>query len=178
MRKARVILLAVALAALQAVVYSQTEASFNEVMEWRTQAMNRAKAGEMKWSDYYSQAYDKTSKLTGNPLIPLDLQLLAELIPIARKYESGEITADQFQDAKRLAAARFRSASSQLEQSNDQARTAEEQARRAAAIQMLSNMPRPQPITIQPYQMPTPAQQPSTNCTSYVSGGQLITNCR
>ncbi len=52
-----------------------------------------------------------------------------------------------------------------------------EEARRQAAIQLLLNQRPYQPIQTPVYQMPTPQRAPATRCTSYVSGGQLITNC-
>lgn len=147
---------------------------FVEVMQWRKEAMQQAREGKMKWSDFYIGAFERTSTLPNTPLGAVDLQLLSELIKISRKYEAGEITAEQFSDARRDAAVRFRAASAQLEQQQE----AENEARRRAAIQMLGSRPAYQPYQLQPYQMPNSPPSPPTNCTSYVSGGQLITNCQ
>lgn len=160
-----------ALVGCETMPQQQPDPRVSEFFEWRTAARKQAEAGQMKWSDYYTQSYDRIAELPNDPLAALDMQILSEMIPVARKFESGEITAEQFDDARRAARAKIRQATADLQRSDAE-------ARRAAAIQMLANQPRIQPNTVPTYQMPVPQRRRHTNCTSYVSGGQLITNCQ
>lgn len=159
------------LAGCETMPQRQPDPRFVEAMEWRSNARQQAQAGVMKWSDFYIGAHERSATLPNSPLGALDLQILSELIPVARRYEAGEITKEQFEDAQRMAGARFRAESARMQQED-------EAARRAAATQMLANQPRIQPNTVPTYQMPVPQRRRPTNCTSYVSGGQLITNCQ
>lgn len=151
---------------------SQQDPRFAEMMTWREGARSQAAKGEIPWSRFYADAYDRVSQLPPSGHTALDMQILSEMIPIARKYEAGEITKDQLQDAQRMAGARFREGAARLDREDDA-------ERRRAAVQILSTRPAYIPPSQAPaYQMPVPQPQQPINCNSYTSGGQIITNCR
>lgn len=87
-------------------------------------------------------------------------------------------TARESREAERQAAAsRRRDEEARAQQAQEVQMRQFEESRRQAALMMLLNRPQPQAPQLKPYIMPTPAPRTSTNCTSYLSGNQLHTNC-
>lgn len=150
----------------------QQDPRFADAMAWRQSAREQAAKGDMPWSRFYIEAYDRMAQLPASGHIALDMQILSEMVPIARQYEARQITKEQFQDAQRMAGARFREGSARLDREDDA-------ERRRAAVQILSTRPAYIPPAQAPaYQMPVPQPSQPINCNSYTSGGQVITNCR
>lgn len=77
-----------------------------EFQQWRAGAFPMAKAGDLKWSAYYVEYYDRLLTLPASPQRTIDMQSVSELIPQARRYETGDLTKDQFDDINRAISAR------------------------------------------------------------------------
>lgn len=138
------------------------------VAEWQSWALTtKAKVdrGEMPFSAYYTEAYDRLARLPGSdPGRTTMMRLYAELIPVARSYEAGAISKERFDDARRAATIA-------LQQYRD-VDTAERQRAAAAAIQEAAESIRANAATYQVIQPPR-----SINCTSNRVGTSVFTNC-
>ncbi|EJE51011.1 hypothetical protein PMI14_04342 [Acidovorax sp. CF316] len=88
--------LAVSLSALMAGCSSPREGSLDEFARWHDNAKAQAQAGALAWSEFYKQSFDRLTALP--PSIQQDTRLenTVLLLSTARKYESSEITALQF----------------------------------------------------------------------------------
>lgn len=78
-----------------------------EFQHWRDSSLLSAKSGNLKWTDYYMEYY---SRLQGHPesaYRTLDMQAMSELIPVARQYDAGELSGDQFDDIRRSVGAKY-----------------------------------------------------------------------
>lgn len=134
---------------------------------WVNVTQPRAMAGEIKFSDFYTQAYDRVAA-TRVPDKAMMMKAYADLIPIARRYEAGQISRAEFDDARRAA-------QTSVAQQSQAAQTQMEQARAATALEALRSIPPVQPpqITYTPV-MPSPV----THCTTTRGLGSLETTCR
>lgn len=135
------------------------------ISEWIGTKRPLVNSGDMRWSDYLIELYDRYSKLQGNEFAVIEMSTISNLIKDARRYEAGEITKDQFDDLRREAGAR----SAEKRQAVISANDAET---RKAALQMLLNKPAQ---TTQPLYMP-PIN--TTNCTTTYIGNTAHTSCR
>lgn len=126
---------------------------------WNAEARPQAESGQMLWSEYYTQAYDRTSRLpdamTGKGLAMLQA---ATLIDAARAMEAGQMPQEEFFSLQRKARA-------QMQMHHEQA-AAQQQA-------IVQQWMQTQAVIQQQYR---PA--PTTNCTTYRVGNTLQTNCR
>lgn len=88
--------MALALAALAVACSSPRESSLDEFTRWHDSAKAQAQAGALMWSEFYKQSFDRLTALP--PSIQQDTRLenTVLLLSTARKYESSEITAMQF----------------------------------------------------------------------------------
>lgn len=84
----------------------QKRAQMENFQSWRAHAHAEAQSGRLKWSAYYAELWSKFNAFPPDPQKNIIQSITAELIPIARKYEAGEISAAQFQDAQRIAASK------------------------------------------------------------------------
>ena len=136
-----------------------------EALEWskRTEAM--AVVGEIKWSDYYKQFFDKIVALPVHPDKAEYLDLTNLMIQIAERYESGEITKDQFDTGQR----NYKAGSESIEGR----RSAASRAHWAGALQKIGNdMSQNSQNYYQQQQQRSPAYKPPVVCDSrYISGG-------
>jgi len=126
-----------------------------------------AEQGKIKWSDYYTEMYDRSNKITF-PNKGATLERIATMIQVSKEYESGRISKDQFDHATRLAQAG--------QAKDDEAQDAAARQRMAAALQNTADgykrsAENYQRAAQQPVPTYTPPQQ--INCTTY--GNQ--TNC-
>lgn len=136
-----------------------------EFETWREEAHDQVKQGKMTWLAYYLGAYDRLNAMPQTRGTAAHLKTLSQLIPIARKYEAGELTHDQFSDARRIVLANLNANVTEME-------AAQKEAREAAALDAIrSSLP-----ALKPYQPPVPPQPIS--CTSTSSGSLVTTNCR
>lgn len=140
-------------------------------MQWNTENAARATRGEIKFSDFYAESFERGSALPGNPYLTIRMRTLSDLIPIARKYESGEITKEQFADVRRSAAANAQAA-------NDGVQQAMQAQKQAADAQISQSNYQTMMVLrqMQPAPMPMPAA-PIT-CNTYQSGPGLRTTCQ
>lgn len=70
---------------------------------WAQATLASAESGQIKYSDYYAEAYDRLAAINDSDPQKLSLQRgFAELVPVARAFEAGAITKEQFADIRRL----------------------------------------------------------------------------
>ena len=80
----------------------QQRAQVEDFQKWRENRQSQARMGQVPWSIYYSELWSKMNSLPSDPQKPLMLETTARLIPLARQYEAGQISKDQFEDARRI----------------------------------------------------------------------------
>ena len=88
--------LAVSLSALLAGCSSPREGSLDEFARWHDNAKAQAQAGALMWSEFYKQSFDRLTALPPSMQQDTRLENTVLLLSTARKYESSEITALQF----------------------------------------------------------------------------------
>lgn len=100
-------------------------------------------------------------------------QSLAELIPVARQYENGQISKDQFDDFRRLVETRSKQAEQNRRIAQQQIEAVQSQQQLQLSGQLLE-MGRPQMLAPSPMQVPR-----TTNCTSRYNriGNSIQTTC-
>lgn len=135
----------------------------NKINTWAQGAKASAQAGNMKWSDYYTELYNRINALQ----YPVQgkgfyLQASATMIDISKAYESGKISKDEFDSAQRQMIAKEAEYQEQA-QANNAARA------QAAYSQFLYN---------QAQQAKAWQARPSVNCTSYQMGNNVNTTCQ
>ena len=139
----------------------QQKAQIAEFYSWQSNRQAQAKAGQVPWSSYYTELWTRLSQMPDDPQKPLAMSTTAELIPIARSYEAGQLTKEQFEDLRRIIISR----TNQERQITLQQQKAIDDAQ-AEQLFKLSNQ------IMQP-------RNPTTNClTSRVGQNQLSTTCR
>ena len=139
----------------------QQQAQVAEFRSWQASRQAQAMAGQVQWSVYYSELWGRMNQLPNNPQKPAMMASTAELIPIARSYEAGRITKEQFEDARRIIISR-----TNQEQQNSLQRQQSINDAQAEQLYRIGNQ------VMQP-------NNTSTNCVSTrVAPNQVNTNCR
>jgi hypothetical protein len=139
----------------------QQQAQVAEFRSWQSSRQAQAMAGHVQWSVYYSELWGRMNQLPHNPQKPAMMASTAELIPIARSYEAGRITKEQFEDARRIIISR-----TNQEQQNSLQRQQSINDAQAEQLYRIGNQ------VMQP-------NNTSTNCVSTrVAPNQVNTNCR
>jgi hypothetical protein len=138
----------------------QQQAQVAEFRSWQASRQAQARAGQVQWSVYYSELWGRMNQLPNDPQKPLMMATTAELIPIARRYEAGQITKEQFEDTRRIIISR-----TSQEQQNIQQRQQSINDAQAEQLYRIGNQ------VMQP-------RNPTTNClTTRVGPNTLSTNC-
>ena len=138
----------------------QQQAQVAEFRSWQASRQAQARAGQVQWSVYYSELWGRMSQLPNDPQKPLMMATTAELIPIARSYEAGRITKEQFEDTRRIIISR-----TNQEQQNSLQRQQSINDAQAEQLYRIGNQ------VMQP-------RNPTTNClTTRVGPNTLSTNC-
>lgn len=96
------LLMAAFLTACAASDSSKLDMRAQALLAWRNSMHAQALNGTLPWSTYYVDYYDRLKAMPSDRHALVEMQAIAELIPYARRYESGEITKDQFYDMRRL----------------------------------------------------------------------------
>ena len=104
------------LALMVACASPQQKAEINAFHQWRTANQELARAGQIPWSQYYSGLWERMNRLPNDPLKPQMMATTAELIPLARKFESGQISRSEFEDARRIVISRHNQAQQSIQQ--------------------------------------------------------------
>ena len=145
---------------LTACASPQQKAQVAEFYNWQSTRQAQANAGKVQWSVYYTELWTRLSQMPDDPQKPLAMSTTAELIPIARNYEAGKITKEQFEDLRRIIVSR----TNQERQITLQQQKAINDAK-AQQLYQLGNQ------ILQP-------RNPTTNClTTKVGPNTLSTNC-
>ena len=138
----------------------QQQAQVTEFRSWQASRQAQARAGQVQWSVYYSELWGRMSQLPNDPQKPLMMATTAELIPIARSYEAGRITKEQFEDTRRIIISR-----TNQEQQNSLQRQQSINDAQAEQLYRIGNQ------VMQP-------RNPTTNClTTRIAPNTLSTNC-
>lgn len=87
---------------LSACASPQQRAQVEDFHKWRSNRQSQAQMGQIPWSIYYSELWSRMNNLPSDPQKPLMLETTARLIPLARQFEAGQISKDQFEDARRI----------------------------------------------------------------------------
>ena len=145
---------------LNACASPQQQAQVAEFRSWQSSRQAQAMAGQVQWSVYYSELWGRMNQLPHNPQKPAMMASTAELIPIARSYEAGRITKEQFEDARRIIISR-----TNQEQQNSLQRQQSINDAQAEQLYRIGNQ------VMQP-------RNPTTNCfTTRVGPNTLSSNC-
>ena len=138
----------------------QQQAQVAEFRSWQASRQAQARAGQVLYSVYYSELWSRMNQLPNDPHKPLMLATTAELIPLARRYEAGQITKEQFEDTRRIIISR-----TNQEQQNIQQRQQSINDAQAEQLYRIGNQ------VMQP-------RNPTTNClTTRIAPNTLSTNC-
>jgi hypothetical protein len=136
------------------------QAQVAEFNGWLSNRNAQAMAGQVMWSVYYSELWSRVSQQPNNPQKLTIMATAAELIPIARSYEAGQITKEQFHDSRRIIYSR-----SNQEQQKVQQRQQSINDAQAEQLYRIGNQ------VMQP-------RNPTTKClTTRVGPNTLSTNC-
>ena len=139
----------------------QQQAQVAEFRSWQASRQAQARAGQVQWSVYYSELWSRINQLPNDPQKPLMMATTAELIPIARRYEAGQITKEQFEDIRRIIISR----ANQEQQNIQQSQQAINDAQSEQLLRIGNQVMQP--------------NNTSTNCVSTrVAPNQVNTNCR
>ena len=151
----------------------QQSAQMQELKRWQAQAKSDAESGRMKWSAYYSQLWERLNVMPPDPQKTDIQQSLAEIIPIARQYESGQISKEQFEDTRRLLQSRSMQTAQNRRIAQQQIDAVQSQQQLQLSRQLLE-MGRPQMLAPSPIPFPQ-----TTNCTSRYNriGNTVQTTC-
>ena len=156
----KTLIISVFILLLTACASPQQQAQVAEFNSWLTNRNAQAMAGQVMWSVYYSELWSRVSQQPNNPPKLTIMATAAELIPIARSYEAGQITKEQFHDTRRIIYSR-----SNQEQQKVQQRQQSINDAQAEQLYRIGNQ------VIQP-------RNPTTNClTTRVGPNTLSTNC-
>jgi hypothetical protein len=139
---------------------SPKNSKLEEFRIWSNFNLQQAQLGKIKWSEFYSEGYQRMEQFNSSQEIAMTQRMLSELIPHARRFESGKISKEEFQDLQRSLMAQYRTeiqATKQKQQSINDAQ--------AQQLYQLGNQ------ILQP-------RNPTTNClTTKVGPNTLSTNC-
>jgi hypothetical protein len=139
---------------------SQHQQKFVEFQNWRIHYQQLAREGKVKWSSYYTEVFNRLQEFPSDPQKNLIQGTAAELIPLARKYESNQISKEEFEDTRRLVIAKFNQGTQFIQDRQQQINDIQ-----AQQLYQLGNQ------IMQP-------RNPTTNClTTRISPNTLSTNC-
>lgn len=156
----RLFLLLVTALLLSACASPQQRAQVEDFQKWRENRHSQARMGQIPWSTYYSELWSRMNSLPSDPQKPLMLETTARLIPLARQYESGQISKDQFEDARRIVISGFQQGQQNIQQRQQAINDAQ-----AEQLYRIGNQ------VMQP-------RNPTITCINNRTGpGSSITNC-
>ncbi len=145
---------------LTACASPQQKAQVAEFYNWQSSRQAQANAGKVQWSVYYTELWTRLGQMPDDPQKPQIMATTAELVPLARRYESGQITKEQFEDSRRIIVSRSRQEQQTIQQRQQAINDAQ-----AQQLYQLGNQ------ILQP-------RNPTTNClTTRVGPNTLSTNC-
>ncbi|MDR2327440.1 MAG: hypothetical protein LBE51_18820 [Acidovorax sp.] len=76
-------------------------AATTPLQAWQSSSSQAAESGRIKWSDYYADKYTQlaqTKSFAGKSDL---MKLASQLVDKSKEYESGHISKDQFESARR-----------------------------------------------------------------------------
>ena len=143
----------------------------NDLNAWAATALPQAKAGDIKWSDYYKTLFDKLSAIPSHPDKGIYMQMSSAMIKVSQDYEAGQLTKDQFDEAQRAAISQSATIEGQ--------RSAQSRAYWAAALLKAgSDMSQNSQNYYRQQQQTVPTYKPPVVCESRAVNGSIQTVCR
>jgi len=138
----------------------QQRAKVEDFQKWSENRQSQARTGQIPWSTYYSELWSRMNSLPSDPQKPLMLETTARLIPLARQYEAGQISKDQFEDARRIVISGYQRGQQNIQQQQQAINDAQ-----AERLYRIGNQ------VMQP-------RNPTITCINNRTGlGSSITNC-
>jgi hypothetical protein len=132
--------------------YDQKMEAFRE---WLAAEKPLVESGSQKRSDFWIEYYNRVSAPPNGPLdLPLE-EFANEMVPVARKFEAGEITRDDYDQARREHATEM---GEKIQNLQDQAAAADQQRRQAVLQYYLQTRPH------------------TTNCTAFGNSASCTSN--
>ena len=135
----------------------------NDFVQWRDATQSAAKRGEVKWSDFYIEAFTRLGQISNQPGVMSARRGFAELIPISQKYEAGQITREEFDNARRMASVTSDERANQEYAEVQRQQAIQSQNINNAMLMMRAAQPKPAP--------------PPVSCSSYKLGNTVQTDC-
>lgn len=136
-----------------------------QLREWATPAKEQAKAGQMKWSDYYKGLYRRVAELPEMQGKSFYLRGSNLLIDAALAMEDGKISKDQFESFQREMTAAESEYAERVRVQNA--------AAWAQAAAVYNQFLQTQAMQVQAWQANRPI-----HCTSQRVGNFVTTNCQ
>lgn len=136
-----------------------------QLREWAVPAKEQAKAGQMKWSDYYKGLYSRIADLPEMQGKAFYLRGSNLLIDAALAMEDGKISKDQFESFQREVTAAESEYAEKVRVQNA--------AAWAQAASVYNQFLQTQAMQVQAWQANRPI-----NCTSQRLGNFVTTNCQ
>ncbi|MCA3175831.1 MAG: hypothetical protein ING36_09880 [Burkholderiales bacterium] len=136
-----------------------------QLNDWAGQAIEQAKAGHMKWSDYYKGLYNRVAELPEMQGKAFYLRGSNLLIDSALAVEAGKISKEQFESFQREMVAAESEYAEKIRIQNA--------AAWAQAAATYNQFLQTQATRVQAWQANRPI-----NCTSQKSGNIVTTNCQ
>ena len=143
-----------------------------ELVAWAAETQSMAKAGKVKWSDYYDQLFDRFRALpTSNSKVAM-MGMAANMYDVAISYEAGKISKAEFDQAlRRTAIAQEQLDANQMQAENDTA--ASGRASLGNALQQMGESMRQDA-----QRRAAPSYRSTTKCTTQYIYGKYETVCR
>ena len=138
-----------------------------DLRAWAPTALQEARDGSRRWSDYYTEFYNRLRDTNFADRAFL-MEVTANLIDVARAFEAGAISEQQFDSARRQAEVAVTRNTEQLTREQDA-------ARRAAWAATMNNLAQSQQQRSNYFQQHLNRQQ---TCTSQWVGTTWQTVCR
>lgn len=150
-----------------------------DYLQWERDSVGKVQNGTMKRIDFYTEGFKRVAPLPSEPERNARMMFFNDMIPIARRFEAGELNQDQFDDLRRsnymksqaekdrqIAALRAAYQSQQAAQQAQQAQDSND----ILGTMMLLQGAQPRPIApIQPIN--------NTRCATRNVNGTLYTDC-
>ena len=141
-----------------------------EFKTWNATTEARAKAGDVKWSDYYKGVFERVKEFPSHPDKGPVMQITSTMISGAESFEAGGLPKAMFEEMQRIYISSI--------ESLDGARDAQRRAAIGQALQGISNSAYASQQYYQQQINNQPQYRPPVTCDTRALGGGLTTVCK
>jgi hypothetical protein len=147
--------------------------AFQALTEWTKTSLPQAESGQITWETRYTKGFELAAGIQNTTVRSGIRQAYSDMIPIARRFDSKQITSGEFQDIRRSTSLKIEATlnAANMEQARAQAQY------NADMLQILQNN-QAQQNAIYQQQMQQIQNNKTTNCTSNIYGNTVQTSCR